>query len=93
VSSRVVAPCTVRGGPLGAPFHAAAKIAPPEQEEIAERALKARYGLGRTIFEATVDLMRIDMCYLEITPANASSTAHTPKRQANPQTGPSPQSS
>ena len=32
------------------------------------RALAARYGLGRELFERTVDVLRIDMCFLEITP-------------------------
>jgi hypothetical protein len=27
-----------------------------------------RYGLGRALFERAMDVMRVDMCYLEITP-------------------------
>jgi hypothetical protein len=67
-SRLLVAPCTVRGKPLGAPFEARARVLSPEEEGIAERALAARYGLGRELFERTMDLLRVDMCFLEITP-------------------------
>lgn len=67
--SRVlVAPCTVRGKPLGAPLEATASVLGPECEQIAEQALVRRYGLGRALFEWFFDRMRIDMCYLEIAP-------------------------
>jgi uncharacterized protein len=69
--SRVlVAPCTVRGKPLGAPLEANATVVPPEREHVAEQALVRRYGLGRALFEWTFDRMRIDMCYLEIVPGS-----------------------
>lgn len=64
----LLAPCTVRGKPLGSPFEATARMLPAEEEPVAERALARRYGLGRALFEWTFDRMRIDMCYLEITP-------------------------
>lgn len=64
----LVAPCTVRGKPLGAPFEASARLLPGAQEPIAERALAGRYGLGRALFEWTMDVLRIDMGYLKITP-------------------------
>lgn len=64
----LVAPCTVRGKPLGAPLEAIASVVPPEREHVAEQALVRRYGLGRALFEWTFDRMRIDMCYLEIVP-------------------------
>jgi hypothetical protein len=64
----LVAPCTVRGRPLGAPFEARARMLAREEEPLAEAALVARYGLGRELFERTVDVLRIDMCFLEITP-------------------------
>jgi uncharacterized protein len=64
----LVAPCTVRGKPLGAPLEASARVLPLELEPLAERALQARYGLGRALFEWAMDVMRVDMCYLEITP-------------------------
>jgi PPOX class probable F420-dependent enzyme len=64
----LVAPCTVRGKPLGAPLEATASVVPPEREDAAEQALVRRYGPGRALFEWTFDRMRIDMCYLEIVP-------------------------
>jgi PPOX class probable F420-dependent enzyme len=64
----LVAACTVRGKPLGAPFEATARLLPFEQEPIAERVLAHRYGLGRELFERSMDLLRVDMGYLEITP-------------------------
>lgn len=64
----LVAPCTVRGEPLGAPLEARARVLEPASEQIGEHALERRYGLGRALFERAMDLMRVDMCYLEITP-------------------------
>jgi hypothetical protein len=58
----------VRGEPLGSPFEATARMLSPAEEPIAERALDTRYGFGRAIFEWTMDVMRVDMGYLEITP-------------------------
>jgi PPOX class probable F420-dependent enzyme len=64
----LVAPCTVRGKPLGSPFEATARTMSSREEPIAEQALSRRYGLGRALFEWAIDRMRVDMCYLEITP-------------------------
>jgi PPOX class probable F420-dependent enzyme len=64
----LVAPCTVRGAPLGAPFEASGTVLDDEQERVAERALATRYGFGRALFERAMDLMRVDMCYLGVTP-------------------------
>jgi uncharacterized protein len=64
----LIAPCTVRGKPLGAPFEARARALAAAEEPLAERVLANRYGLGRELFERSMDLLRIDMCFLEITP-------------------------
>ncbi|HEX5310081.1 MAG TPA: PPOX class F420-dependent oxidoreductase [Solirubrobacteraceae bacterium] len=67
--SRVlIAPCTVRGKPLGAPLEARASVVAKQDEHVAEQALVHRYGVGRALFEWTFDRLRIDMCYLEIVP-------------------------
>lgn len=67
--SRVlIAPCTVRGKPLGAPLEASGRLLGPDEEARAERALARRYGLGRALFEWTMDRLRVDMGYLEIVP-------------------------
>jgi uncharacterized protein len=67
-SRLLVAPCTVRGRPLGAPLEATARMLAPEDEPLAERVLANRYGLGRAIFEWVMDILRVDMGYLEIMP-------------------------
>jgi uncharacterized protein len=67
-SRMLVAPCTVRGKPLGPPLEAIARVLPAAEEPSAERALLGRYGAGRAMFEWAMDLMRVDMCYLEIAP-------------------------
>jgi PPOX class probable F420-dependent enzyme len=64
----LVAPCTVRGAPLGAPFEARARVLDSQEEPLGERALAQRYGLGRELFERAMDILRVDMCYLQITP-------------------------
>jgi PPOX class probable F420-dependent enzyme len=64
----LVAACTVRGKPLATPFEATARLLSSEQEELAERVLARRYGLGRELFERSMDVLRVDMGYLEITP-------------------------
>jgi hypothetical protein len=64
----LVAPCTVRGRPLGSPLEATARMLACKDEPLAERVLAARYGLGRAIFEWAMDILRVDMGYLEITP-------------------------
>jgi PPOX class probable F420-dependent enzyme len=64
----LIAPSDARGKPLGSPLEALARVLAPEQEPRAERALAQRYGLGRVAFELAMDLLRVDMCYLEITP-------------------------
>jgi PPOX class probable F420-dependent enzyme len=65
----LIAPCAVNGRPLGAPVDAMARVlGGAEEEPAAERALAARYGLGRELFERAMDLLRVDMCYLELRP-------------------------
>jgi len=64
----LVAPCTVRGAPLGPPFEASGRVLASEEEAVAERALAKRYGAGREVFERAMDLMRVDMCYLRVIP-------------------------
>jgi hypothetical protein len=64
----LVAPCTARGRPLGRPLEARGRVLGGDEELIAERTLAARYGSGRELFELAMDLMRVDMCYLEVAP-------------------------
>jgi uncharacterized protein len=70
--SRVrVAPCTVRGRPLGAPAEGRARVlerGSPE-EDVAEGALKANYGLGRRLYERAGGALAESLVYIEVTPA------------------------
>lgn len=45
-----------------------ARILSDAEEQIAETALRRRFGCGRELFELAMDVMRVDMCYLELTP-------------------------
>jgi uncharacterized protein len=64
----LIAPCTAGGRPLGAPLEASGRVLDSFEEPAAERALAARYGRGRELFERAMDMLRVDMCYLELTP-------------------------
>jgi PPOX class probable F420-dependent enzyme len=64
----LIAPCTVRGRPLGDPLEASAAVLGPEEELFAEQVLAGRYGFGRALFERAMDLLQVDMCYLRLTP-------------------------
>lgn len=64
----LIAPCTVRGKPLGPPLEATGRLVSPGEEPLAERVLARRYGFGRALFEWTMDRLRVDMGYLEIVP-------------------------
>ncbi len=61
-----LAPCTVRGGPLGPFAEGMARIVPAGEEEHAERALQSNYGLGRKLYEGSAGSM--PAYYLEVTP-------------------------
>jgi len=64
----LLAPCTLRGEPLGAPLEARGRVLEPDEEALAERALARRYGIGRALFERAMDELRVAMCFLELTP-------------------------
>ncbi len=64
----LLAPCTVRGRPLSPPVAARGRVLSAEEEPEAERVLARRYGLGREAFERAMDVLRVDMCYLELVP-------------------------
>jgi PPOX class probable F420-dependent enzyme len=64
-----VAPCTLRGRPLGPPAQGRARVLGPDEAERAERAIAANYGLFRRIYEAIGQrLSSIDQVYIEIAP-------------------------
>jgi len=65
-----VAPCTVRGKPLGPPAEGRARVLETERDaEIAETALRSNYGMGRRLYEGVATgPLGIATVYLEITP-------------------------
>jgi PPOX class probable F420-dependent enzyme len=64
-----VAPCTLRGRPLGPPAEGMARVLGPEGADRAERAISANYGLFRRIYEAVGQrLSSIDQVYVEVEP-------------------------
>jgi PPOX class probable F420-dependent enzyme len=66
-----VAPSSLRGKPLGPPLEGEARVLPPAEREIGERAIAAHYGLARRIFEGTLGangLRRARAAYIEVTP-------------------------
>ena len=64
-----IAPCTFRGKPLGLTVEGTARVLPAAEEERAERAIAANYGLGRRLYEGAGGGMGIELVYLEVTPA------------------------
>ena len=64
----LLAPCTSQGRELGPPLQANGRVLEGGDAAAAERALASRYGLGRAAFERAMDVIRVDMCYLELLP-------------------------
>jgi hypothetical protein len=63
-----VAPCTVRGRPLGPPAEGRARVLEqPGEEDVAEAALQDNYGLGRRIYEGAGGALGVDTVYVEVT--------------------------
>lgn len=74
-----VAPCTLRGRPLGAPAEGLARVLGPEGADRAERAISANYGLFRRIYEAVGQrFSSIDQVYVEIEPLRPEEALHSP---------------
>ena len=63
-----VAPCTLRGKPLGPAADGRARILPSADEDRAEAALSANYGLGRALYERAGERMGIRLVYIEVAP-------------------------
>jgi uncharacterized protein len=63
-----VAPCTFRGRPLGPTVDGSGRVLPAAEEERAERAIAANYGLGRRLYEGAGGGLGIDLVYLEVVP-------------------------
>ena len=64
-----VAPCTVRGKPLGRPADGRALVLDDARdEEHAEAALRGNYGFGRKVYEGVGAALGAETVYLEIIP-------------------------
>jgi uncharacterized protein len=67
-----VAPCTVRGRPLGGAVPGRGRVLGAWEEQVAERALRRRYGLVRRLFVRVVEpIFRLrgwGSVYLEVVP-------------------------
>ena len=64
----LVAPCTVRGKPLGTSIEGTARVIDSDEREHAEGAIQSNYGLGRRLYESAGDAVGGDEAYVEIAP-------------------------
>ena len=65
----LVAPCDSRGKPLGPAAEGRARIIPPEEEQGAERAIQANFGVGRKLYEGVAMSVGPEGVYIEVVPA------------------------
>ena len=66
-----VAPCSLRGRPLGPPLEGEARVLSPAERQVGERAIAGHYGLARRIYERAFGangLRRARAAYIEVTP-------------------------
>ena len=63
----LVAPCNARGEPAGPPVAGRARILPPAEEEVAERAIQANFGLGRRAYKRAI--VDAPARYIEVVPS------------------------
>jgi PPOX class probable F420-dependent enzyme len=74
-----VAPCTLRGKPVGAPADGRARVLAADETDRAERAIAANYGLGRTLYEAVAQrLSSVELIYIEVEPLTATPAGEGP---------------
>jgi uncharacterized protein len=64
----LVAPCDVRGIPLGPATEARARVVPPDRQNHAERSIQANYRLARRLYGALSKPLALEVVYLEISP-------------------------
>jgi PPOX class probable F420-dependent enzyme len=74
----LIAPASSRGRPTGPLAAGTARVLPREEEQRAESALRANYGLGRTLYEGMSGPLGVDSVYLEVTPAGAAQRREAP---------------
>jgi len=64
-----VAPCNWRGKPAGPLSRGSARLLTAGEADGAHAVLKENYTLGDRVFEGMIDLLPIDMVYLEVIPS------------------------
>jgi uncharacterized protein len=68
-----LAPCTLRGKPLGPALEGCARILGPEESEPAERAIADHYGLFRKLFDGSGKRLGVQSVKIEVsTPQSAT---------------------
>ncbi|HEV7585034.1 MAG TPA: PPOX class F420-dependent oxidoreductase [Solirubrobacteraceae bacterium] len=65
----LVGPASARGKPTGPLAEGSARVLEGEEEDRAESALRANYGLGRKLYEGMSGPLGVEAVYLEVTPA------------------------
>ena len=68
----LVAPCTVRGKPLGPSIEATARVVGPDEKDHAETSIQSNFGLGRRLYESAADSVGADEAYVEVVPATTA---------------------
>jgi hypothetical protein len=68
----LVAPCSVRGKPVGRSVEGTARVLAAEDRERAEAAIQSNYGLGRRLYERAADAVGGDEAYVEVVPSSQS---------------------
>ena len=76
----LIAPASSRGKPTGPCAEGSARVLPSAECASAELALKANYGLGRRLYEATFGRSGVELAYLEVTPAPAPADGQLTER-------------
>lgn len=73
-----IAPCTFRGRPVGPSTEGRARILTPDESAYAERAIAAKYGLQRRLYERTVSRMLYpELLYIEVAPKTGATGRST----------------
>ena len=65
----LVAPCTLRGRPLGPPFEGVARVMSPDEHERAEAAVASNYGLERRAYVRFLGEAPDNVAFIEVEPA------------------------
>ena len=63
-----LAPCDLRGKPLGPPAVGIARVLDPVESEHAERTIAANFGIGRRLYEGMSARLRVSIVYVEVQP-------------------------